>query len=552
MFKKLQLLALALFLPLCASAQSGSLTGKVTDAKTGEPLTGATVIIQSLTKGASADINGDYTITGIPAGSYQVVTQFVGYKSTTNTVEIGSGSVTLDIEMAVDLVGLEELVITGYGSVNRANLTSSISKVSRKEIEESPVVSADALLQGKAAGVQINSDSGTPGGGVSVRIRGASSISANNDPLYVVDGIPLNSGSNSAFGVGNQQLNAISDLNPNEIESIEILKDASATAIYGSRGANGVVLITTRRGVAGDSKINVNISSGFKEFPNELEFVNSEQFIEMYVDGLYGDFFGYANWGTYNDRFTTFQNFLAANGLTYGTYAGLGEIDDFGANPADAPYTDWQDAVFETGVTQNYSINASGGDVKTRYYISGDYYDEKGIMYDEKGIMRNSGFERINGRLNLDHSINEKASISTSVSYLRSVSERLENDNNIYGVLTNSYLSYPTRSIRNADGTFNSSVGAFSNAVSASEVFNEAVRTRFIGNLKGEYQFTDEFKVTGSLGLDRYDLNEDTYSPSFTNQGSPLGSGGASVGITQTWITEVQAQYNTVFSDVHT
>lgn len=547
MFKKLQLLALALFLPLCASAQSGSLSGKVTDAKTGEPLTGATVIIQSITKGASADINGDYTVTGIPAGSYTVLTQFVGYKTATNTVEIGSGSVTLDIELAVDLVGLEELVITGYGSVNRANLTSSISKVSRKEIEESPVVSADALLQGKAAGVQVNADSGTPGGGVSVRIRGASSISANNDPLYVVDGIPLNTGSNSAIGVGNQQLNAISDLNPNEIESIEILKDASATAIYGSRGANGVVLITTRRGVAGDSKINVNISSGFKEFPNQLEFVNSAQFIEMYVDGLYADYIiggDYANqpWGTYDDRHNAVAGFLAP----FGGYAavGLPEIDEFGANPSAAPTTDWQDAVFQTGVTQNYSINASGGDVKTRYYVSGDYYDEKGIML-------NSGFERINGRLNLDHNINDKASISTSVSYLRSVSERLENDNNIYGVLTSAYLSYPTRAIYNDDGTFNNSVGAFSNPVSASEVFNEAVRTRFIGNVKGEYKFTDEFRITGSLGLDRYDLNEDTYSPSFTNQGSPLGSGAASVGITQTWISEVQAQYNSVFNDVH-
>ena len=546
MKKKLQalvILAISLF-SSSVFAQTGVLSGTVTDVTTGEILPGANIYILELERGAATNVDGEYTIVGIPTGTYSVRVSYVGYAEKTETVNIGAAEVILNFEIKNDLLGLGELVVTGYGNVNRANLTSSISKVGRKDIESASTISTDALLQGKAAGVFISQDSGTPGGSVNVRIRGASSITASNAPLYVVDGVPLNSGSNSYIDVGNQQMNAISDLNPNEIESIEILKDASATSIYGSRGANGVVLITTRKGSEGKSQINIGVSHGVKEFANRLNFLNSEEFIEMYVDGLYGDFIGYDDWGTYEERFTAMRDLLDGYGYTFNSYAGFPEIDEFGANPSEAPTTNWQDEVFQTGVTQNYFINASGGDEKTRYFVSGDYYNEDGIML-------NSGFERMNGRLSLDHSLTDKATISSNVSYLRSTSERIENDNNIYGVLTNALLSYPTRAIYNDDGSYTSSVGAFSNAVSAAQVMNDAVRTRFIGNFNGKYDFSNHFNISANFGLDRYDLKEDSYSPSFTNQGSPLGSSTNSVGFDQTWMTELKAAYNNLFKGVH-
>jgi TonB-linked SusC/RagA family outer membrane protein len=551
MTRKLLSLCFAfLLVPTFALAQNGTLSGRITDGQTNEALPGANVYLVELGKGASTNIDGEYRITNITPGTYTLTSSYVGYKKYETQIEIESGENTLDIELTPDLLGLEEVVVTGYGAeVEKGNLTSSITKVGADDIETVNTSNPSSMLQGKAAGVQVVQNSGTPGGGLFIRVRGSTSINATNEPLYVIDGIPVDNSSNAYIGVGNQGLGGLSNLNPNDIESIEILKDASATAIYGARGANGVVLITTKKGSAAETKLDFSYAHGVKEFPNQQDMLGAEGFIKTYVDGLYGDFFGYydaqgnSTWGTYNDRYTAMSNFLAGFGLTFGSYAGLSEIDDYGADPAAAPSTDWQDAVFETGVTDEFSLSAQGGDVKTRYYLSGNYYNENGIM-------RNSGFERLAGRLNLDHSINDRATINARVSYSRSVSERIENDNNIYGVLTNAILSNPTRPIYNDDGTFNPNIGfAFSNAVAASEVKNDALRTRFIGNVDLNYDITDYITVTGTFGLDRYDLKEDQFAPSFTNQGSPLGNAVASVGFNQTWVTQYRINYNQNFDE---
>lgn len=544
--------------PFAAFAQSGvTVSGTVTDSESGQTLPGANVYLVELQKGASTNVDGAYAINNVPAGSYTLKVSYVGYKSMTKTIDVGNSDLTLDFSIKPDFLGLDEVVVTGYGSkVQKGNLTSSISKVSAKDIANVTSTSANTLLQGKAAGVQVVQNSGTPGGGIMVRVRGSTSLTASNNPLYVVDGVPVNSAGGSNIDVGNQGLNAISSLSPSDIESIEVLKDASATAIYGARGANGVVLITTKSGSASkQTQFNANYTYGAKEFANQLDMLNTPDFMKMYVDGLYADIdniFGaylplvhpYDNWGTYQDRYNTLSQYLGAFGLNFGSYAGLPALDEYGANPSEAPTYNWQDQVFQTGITHDMTFSAQGGDVKTQYYLSGNYYNERGIMI-------KSGFERLSGRLNLDHNINDRADIKAHVNYTRTTSNRIENDNNIYGVLTNAILSYPSAPIYQDNGSFNPNVGAFSNAVAAAQVQNDAVRTRFIGNLDANYDITNNLTVTGTMGLDRYDLKEDQFAPSFTNQGSPRGNAVSSVGFDQTWLVEGRVNYDQTFFKKH-
>ncbi|WP_440999183.1 SusC/RagA family TonB-linked outer membrane protein [Fodinibius sp. SL11] len=519
-----------------AMAQDITVSGTVVSAEDGEPLPGVTVMLQGTNRGTATGSDGTYEINAPSDGTLKF--SYVGF--VTQEIEI-NGRSTIDVELQGDVAQLGDVVVTGYGEqVERGNLTSSITSVSSEDFEGVSTSNANSLLQGRAAGVNIVQNSGTPGGGIKVRVRGATSINASNEPLYVIDGVPVSNASNSAVGVGNQGLNGLSTVNPQDIKSIEVLKDASATAIYGARGANGVVLITTKDGSAGDTQIDFGYSHGVKEFNNELDMLSGPEFIKMYVDGMYGDFFGYSNWGSYEDRYNAMDSFLASNGLTFGTYAGLGAIDEYGNDPSSAPTTNWQDNVFNTGITDEFNISAQGGDQTTQYFISGNYFNEDGIM-------KNAGFERLSGRLNLEHQISERADINSRVSYSRSTTERLENDNNIYGVLTNAILAYPTAPVRTANGDYNPSVGAFSNPVAASQVTNDAVRTRFIGNVEASYDLTDNLSVTGTAGIDRYDLDEVSYSPSFTNQGSPLGSGFYSIGLEQTWLTELRLAYTNDF-----
>lgn len=522
-----------------ALAQDVTVTGTVVDAEGGEPLPGVTVMLQETDQGTATSSDGTYEI---DAPSDGVLTfSFVGYER--QKVPI-NGRTTINIELQTDVAELGDVVVTGYGEqVERGNLTSSITSVSSEELDDVSSSNANALLQGRAAGVNIVQNSGTPGGGIKVRVRGATSINASNEPLYVIDGVPVSSDGNSAVGVGNQGINGLSTVNPQDIKSMEVLKDASATAIYGARGANGVVLITTKDGSAGDTQIDVGYSHGVKEFNNQIDMLNGPEFIKMYVDGVYGDFYGYGSWPEYEQRYQLATQGIpvvyGAPGLSW-TDLGLPAIDQYGANPSEAPTTNWQDQVFNTGITDEFNISAQGGDETTQYFLSGNYFNEHGIM-------KNAGFERLSGRLNLEHQISEKADISSRVSYSRSTTERLENDNNIYGVLTNAVLAYPTAPVRTEDGDYNSNIGAFSNPVSASQVTNDAIRTRFIGNVEASYDIMDNLVVTGTASLDRYDLDEETYSPSFTNQGSPSGSGFYSIGLEQTWLTELRLAYTNDF-----
>ncbi len=324
-------LVLTLLFPGFAFAQNNiQVSGLVTDTH-GEAVIGASVAVKGTQTGVFTDIDGKYTISTPDNGT--LVFSFMGMKAQTISV---NGKKTIDIILEDVVQSLDEVVVVGYGTMKKKDLTTSVVGVSSKEFAERPIVSTAQALQGKAAGVQVVQPSGKPGVGISVRVRGTSSINAGNEPLYVVDGIPTTD---------------ISNLSPNDIQDMQILKDASSAAIYGARAANGVVLITTKQGQKGQAKISLSVYGGFSNIGKKIKTLNTQQFYDL-MDEM----------GTAVDRNNT-------------------------------TYTDWNKEVFKTGSQQNYQLGISGGNESSNYYVSLGYQSEKGIVDPAK-------FERYSVRTN--------------------------------------------------------------------------------------------------------------------------------------------------------
>ncbi|UYZ59225.1 SusC/RagA family TonB-linked outer membrane protein [Hymenobacter latericus] len=496
-------------------AQTRQISGRVTDRTTGEGLPGATVLVKGTTNGVSTNSDGTFTLSVSGEGGTLQVSS-VGYIA----LERPIGTDTqINVGMAPDAKTLSEIVVVGYGEQSKTLVTGAVSQVDSKQFETQPVASVEQVLQGRASGVQVNANSGTPGGGVTVRIRGNNSISASSDPLYVVDGVPINIGSYSNVGVGNQQLNAISDLNPNDIASIEILKDASAAAIYGSRAANGVVLITTKRGQAGRTKITLDAYAGVQQTWRRLDVLNGEESQNLINEAR-------TNVGL-TPRYVTAN----PNPATQQLFTGAS--------------TNWQDEVFRDARIQNYTLTASGGDAKTRFLISGTYFDQEGIIL-------GSGFSRGSGRINLDHQATDKLRLGMSLTGSRSLSNRINNDNNIYGVLSTALLLGSQFPVRNADGTFGRDpFSSVENPIAAATLPTFLARNnRAIGNIYADYQIIPSLRFRTSLGGDYLNLKEDVYIPSTALQA--VGSNGSAnfnsrydVG----WINENTLTYDKAFGD---
>jgi len=260
-------------------AQTKTITGKVTSADDATPLPGVNVLLKGSTNGTTTDSDGTYTL-ALPSGGGTLVFSFIGMMS--QEVEIGDRTI-IDIQMAQDTKQLSEVVVVGYGTQERADVTGSISKVKGSDIQNLPVTSYEQALQGRTPGVQISSPSGEVGAAMRIRVRGSSSVTANNQPLIVIDGFIVTSTDQSNFG-DNNTANPLADLNPNDIESVDILKDASATAIYGARASNGVMLMTTKRGAKGKTKFSLNYSTGVSEPTHLRSFLNAKQYTQMFTD----------------------------------------------------------------------------------------------------------------------------------------------------------------------------------------------------------------------------------------------------------------------------
>src|SRR6056297_405217 len=253
--------------------------GTVSDQSNGTPLPGATVILVDTNYGTATNVDGEFEFTNVPEGTYTLRVSYVGYVQITRSLDV-TQDIDLNLSLTMDQQSLSEVVVTGYGSIVREQMTGNITSVSARQIEEIPVNSFESALQGQASGVFIQKGNGKLGQGINIRVRGTSSVSASSQPLYVIDGIPVTAESQSTTA----DTNPLADINPDDIESIDILKDAAAAAIYGSRAANGVVLVTTKRGQAGATQVNVSLERGVSSPTNKKEWLNADEYIEYFRD----------------------------------------------------------------------------------------------------------------------------------------------------------------------------------------------------------------------------------------------------------------------------
>ncbi|MCK5136816.1 MAG: TonB-dependent receptor [Bacteroidales bacterium] len=377
------LIVIGTFLTGMMYGQSGIVQGTVTDPN-GELLIGATIMVKGTTQGTITNSDGQYTLVSVAEGEVVLVASYIGYGSQEVTVQVVSGKTsTADFVLSEDITQLDELVVIGYGTKRKRDITSSISSVKAEDLANSTQSSFQNALQGKAAGVQITAANGMPGSAMTVRIRGTSSITSSSEPLYVVDGIPVITG-NYADGWADGT-NTLSALSPSDIESIEILKDASAAAIYGSRSANGVVLITTKSGKSGQTKFNAGYWVGVNKITNIPDMLNAEDYLK------YGKIAWENSGNDISDDYQAFYDNLS-HGITR-------EI-------ADTTNTDWIDEMSRTGKVQQFNLSASGGDVKNTFYIGGAYRDEEGVLI-------GNDYKKLSAKINYEHIANDVFSIGT-------------------------------------------------------------------------------------------------------------------------------------------
>lgn len=478
-------------------AQQIEVTGTVTSfMEDNMPLPGVTVQIKGTTQGTITDFDGRYSIEVSPNDT--LLFSYVGMVTEAIPVE---GQTRIDIGLMMDVASLGEVVVVGYGTESSRLISGSLGVVGENEIRDVPMRTIDGVLQGRSAGVQISQNSGTPGAATTVRIRGNSSISAGNEPLYVVDGIPVTTGNFGQVGFSGQGINALSDINPNDIESITVLKDASAAAIYGARATNGVILITTKRGTAQETSINFNATYGLQDVENRLEMLNAKQWHEL--------------------KETT------------------------PADPASIKNTDWLDQVLRRAPMANYELSANGGNEKTTFFVSGNYYTQEGVVL-------GTSYERLNGRLNVDHKVNEKFDLGASLGVSYSLNNRVEGDQSLNAPLANAIANPAIFPVYNEDGSYNEDA-PFANPVAiGKEAINEAHSYRTIGNVFGDYRIFPNLTFSTKWGFDYLSLREHSYDPTTTRQGARSnGIGIAAQNNVLNIVANNTLRYNTSIADMH-
>ncbi|MFN8341134.1 MAG: TonB-dependent receptor [Cyclobacteriaceae bacterium] len=523
------LLALCCFASVVAQENRVTISGKVTDASDGSALPGVSIVEKGTTSGGSSDLNGAFSLSVRPGAT--LVFSFVGYKP----AEIVVGSQTqIDVALLQDVVQLGDIVVVGYGTQEKKDVTGALASLNNREFKDQPTTNVAANLQGKMAGVNITSTSGTPGAALNVSIRGAT------NPLYVVDGIPMISESNSSLSTsydldGNsvgsgQAVSSISDINPNDIESVEVLKDASAAAIYGSRAANGVVLITTKRGKSGKTQFNFNHYSGLQQPTRKIKFMNSQQMIDLVEEARANDL---ARYNADNSVFGAgFDPSVLTDPLHY---------SNTGVS------TNWVDEVLRVAPISNYEVSANGGNEKTKFYTGGTYFDQSGIVI-------NSAYRRLSARLNLDHQVNDKFSIGVNFSVAHSRNRRSFNDNTYTGIITNALGADPLMPPYDADGNYSdytlyhTSWLSDNPMKSAKEIRAITTGNRLLASVFAEYKFTDALKFRTSWSTDYNSMGDDQFfSPLTTDASAVSGRALKSTFEQLTWLNENILTYNRKF-----
>jgi iron complex outermembrane receptor protein len=479
--------------PLGAQA-TGVIRGRVVDSASSQGLVNASVVVEGTQRGALTNNDGSFTLTA-PSGEQRVRVRRIGFSLKTAAVSVpAGGTVNLEIKLSAQSTLLNEVVVTGYGSQRREAITGSVSSIDADDANKGVVTNATQLVQGRVTGVQIIQNNGEPGAGAQIRIRGGTSISASNDPLYVVDGVPLQNESTTpgAAGIGsiNPALprNPLNAINPNDIESITILKDASATAIYGSRGANGVVLIQTKRGAnAGNvSEMEYETYIGAAMATKTLGLMTGDQY----------------------------RSFVNANVAILGANAaaGLGTAN-----------TDWEKELERTALATNHNLAFSGGSGQTHYRASLNYFDQQGVV-------TANGLKRYQGRLNADHyALDQRLRLGLNLMASRVDNKFSPNENTggfLGGLFTNMVIYNPTFPVRRTDGTYFESGCAVTAATCnptaqdvrnpvamANQLQDNAPETRLLGNFNATLDLFEGLSAQTTLGLDNSDSDRRSYAP---------------------------------------
>lgn len=457
-----------------ASAQQTSentIQGVVTDAN-GEPIIGANIMIEGTTTGTITDFDGRFTLDVPENATLQI--SYIGFVS--QNVKV-NGRKDITVKLVEDAKTLDEVVVVGYGTMKKSDLTGSVSSITSDNFKLGTDLTPQQLMQGAFSGVNISQNSGKPGGSNTIRVRGGTSISASNDPLYVIDGVPISTSagvnqSNISTATTDffdqEPINPLSNINPNDIESINILKDASATAIYGSRGANGVIMITTKKGKAGVRQLDYSFNLGISTVANKLDVLTGDEYRQTVTD----------------------------LGLT---------LDDKGMN------TDWQDVIFRTAISQNHYVSFMSGSEKTSYRASAGYSNQNGIM-------EGSGMKSANARVNINHkALNDKLKLNLNISYGETDSDQAPVSNTVgsemgSSMLYEAYVFNPTYPIYDENGDYYDVPPYRVNPASfAKELLDERGTSQFLGNLTADWNFYKPFTLQVNVGYNKNTISRNSY-----------------------------------------
>jgi TonB-dependent starch-binding outer membrane protein SusC len=497
-------------------AQEKAVSGKVTSSDDGSPAPGVSVVVKGTNVGTTTDTDGNFSLM-VPSGSNTLVLSFIGMKSV--EVEIGTRTF-VDVQLESDVTQLSEVVVVGYGTQIKQDLTGNIAKVSGDAIQNLPVTTLEQAIQGRAAGVLITSQNGKLGQGMNIRIRGSSSISASNEPLYVVDGMIITTDNLSSNAAAT---NPLADLNPNDIQSLEILKDASASALYGSRGANGVVLITTKRGKAGKTNFSANFQYGNSKPTRHREFLNSAEYVELMLEGaLNNDNAGGLNLNDPLDYADSDTKFITD---FFDYLQGDTEWRDLEAN------TNWEEEAYQKASISSFDFTANGGNEKTRFALGLGYTDQDGILI-------GNAFKRYSGRLNLDHNATDRLSFGLNVMISNSINNRLSADN-AFATPLQLVAQSPITPVRDKNGHLYSNAeyiegvgyAAMSYYPATMELANSTFVVNAFRNIIGTnatYKLTKDLRIIGEYGFDLLTQNDDRYQNEYTDTGIGIGGYGQS------------------------
>ncbi|MFC3355644.1 SusC/RagA family TonB-linked outer membrane protein [Sphingobacterium zeae] len=504
-------LLVALFLYAIGSVQAqeprpiinASLIGKVIDAKTQEPLTGVTVQLEAVTHSVQTDNQGNFQFVTGQKLPFTLIVSFVGYEK--KQVVVNSSPTV--IALSPVSTDLDEVVVVGYGTQKRRDLTGAVATLPEKLLRQ-PVSSLDQALKGGISGVQVTQTSGQPGGGVSIRIRGGASIQGGNEPLYVIDGFPVYNQTEST-GVGSgTPVNPLASISPTDIESIEVLKDAAATAIYGSRGANGVILVTTKKGKAGQVQLNYDGSFGAQNVLKQIEVLNAHDFAILRNEALYDA----------NPNLGAFQ------------YRSQTEIDQLGVG------TNWQTEAFRTGKIYNQQLSLSGGAEKVKYYLGANYFDQQGVIV-------NTNFKRVGFRSNIDANPFDRLQVGANLSINKTYAQIAPTG------IVNALLIMPsTATVYDVNGAYtlrNPFENIFANPIATlKETTNSSNGLRILGTSFGQYRILKGLQAKVLVGVDLNGRNDKFYLPSYIYEGAG-SKGKASLGNWDgtSWLNENTLNY---------